>query len=205
MQPEILLARSWTALCALLEIAPSGGPNGSLHPIKKQLRWLLDLDVTIAPQAERARESLFLCRPVFAYEIPQGGKPSPIRVRLSMDFFERLLDDRTAPFDLKHLHALQSPLAIDLYCLCTWLSRRVPPKSKTLVVPWKELEQRLGANYKSLRTFRHRVIQLMTTVLRLGPDWKAKANHDGLVVYPLQEGDHSRQATRLRREGMLIA
>jgi putative DNA primase/helicase len=201
---EIDLARSWSHLCRRLKIQATGGPKGTLQQIRKQLRRLLALRLQVrlhmrspgeAPDPEISR---FLNLTVASHSsFPIAGERSekgPLFVRLSDEFF--LLVRQSPPFDLSFLHQIQSPLSMDLYCWCSWLSRHLPRIGPPAKVAWKDLQERLGTRIIGLRHFRFQVAQYLKTLLVLRPGFHAEASRDGLLVYPQRKERPARRGKK---------
>lgn len=211
--PDIVLASSIRSFCDCLGMPATGGPNGYIAQIRKQLLRLVDLNVKATwedrsgdrdPEEARiyAGYGYRLCS---AYYFPwllsgQGGSlPSPVfdprsersaganslRFRLSEESF-RLITHKPVPVNFDTLKQLQSPMAMDIYVYCTWRALRALRRGRPEAVPWEELRRQLGADYGRLRDFRSRFLSHLETVLHHYPAIRVQATSTSLVVYSYQ-------------------
>lgn len=179
------------------DIPPTGGPNGYLALVKKQLTRLVDLSVkatwdTTGPrQSDPDEDRIYVrhgyqiatdCRFPWDDKSPRSG---PLCVRLSEEFFS-LISHKPVPVDLKTLQRLQSPMAMDIYAYCTWRALRALRRRRPEPVPWHQLQQQIGSDYARLRDFRSRFTRHLKTVLRFYPDIRVEATSDCLIVHPYQ-------------------
>jgi hypothetical protein len=85
------------------------------------------------------------------------------------------------PIDLRALHALVAPLALDVYC---WLTFRLFNLSRPLVLPWPELAMQFGTQAGRVRDFRRRFVAALEAVLVVYPEARVRAGREALTLFP---------------------
>jgi len=169
----------------------SGGKNGSISAVKKQLQRLFasrislfDVDVngrsmtdySSAKFMEIARSAEF-----WWSSTPRQDALFKTKIVLGEQFYEAFKSG--VPIDIRAMRALgQSPLEIDLYC---WLCYRLAYLRKTSIVPWEALQGQFGTETQNEAKFRWQVKRALTSIKTVYPG----ANFDptgkaGLKLFP---------------------
>lgn len=103
---------------------------------------------------------------------------------LGEKFFNEL-SDRPVPVSVEAVRRLhRSPLALDLY---VWLTYRMAGLHRRAEVPWAELEQQFGSDYKDLRRFRFEVKRRLEQVFEVYPQARESVSWQqgsGLLLVP---------------------
>lgn len=195
--PELTLAPSLSAYCSMLGLTPTGGVNGSISQVKKQLIRLVNLNVKATWDDSNGRrgthregdEGIYAGRGYqlasehyfpWAEKVPRYGS---LRLRLSEEFF-RLISHKPVPVDFSVLQSLQSPMAMDIYTFCTWRAMRALRRRQPETVAWTDLQKQLGSEYRRLRDFRNKFRRHLATVLTYYPAVRVEAKAEHLVVHP---------------------
>ncbi|WP_260434127.1 replication protein RepA [Burkholderia stagnalis] len=104
---------------------------------------------------------------------------------LSEAFYRECMD-YAVPFDLRVLHALRAPLAIDLYLWLTW--RMFILRGRVRIIPWEALRMQFGAGYaltpQGMAHFRAEFNRCLKDVCMLYPAAKVSPGRDGLSLFP---------------------
>jgi len=105
-------------------------------------------------------------------------------LNLSERFFNECIN-HSLPIDLRVMHKLVSPLAIDIY---VWLCYRYNSIDKPTTITWKQLLPQFGANYneseKGLFNFADKFRKYLRQVLKIYPEAKFTTDSQGLTLYP---------------------
>ena len=149
--PTIYLGRSLTDFADKLGLNENGGKRGDLTRLKDQAYRLFTSRITLtgSPNLKSAElhwknvnitdEGMLLWDPNKT-GLSQSWESSLL---LSNKFFEECMS-HSVPIDFRVLHALRSPLAIDIYI---WLTYRYNAITKPTPVSWKQLKLQFGSNY----------------------------------------------------------
>lgn len=195
--PELTLASSLSSYCSVLGLTPTGGANGSISQVKRQLIRLVNLTVKATWDDSGRRRLDRLDDDVGIYaghgyqlasehyfpwaeRLPRYGS---LRLRLSEEFF-RLISHKPVPVDFGVLQQLQSPMAMDIYTFCTWRAMRAMRRRQPETVPWDQLRKQLGSEYRRLRDFRSKFKKHLSTVLAHYPAVRVEAKTEHLLIHP---------------------
>jgi hypothetical protein len=86
---------------------------------------------------------------------------------------------------MRALRALKrSPLAIDLYTWANYRAFSISQKGEEQFIPWRGLEQQMGANYTDSANFRKKVITAMRKVLTVSPALRIEYVNGGIILHP---------------------
>ena len=195
--PDLTLAASLSSYCTVLGLTPTGGANGSISQVKRQLIRLVNLTVkaTWDDSGRRRSDRIDGEEGIYAghgYQLAAEHyfpwaerlpQCSFLRLRLSEEFF-RLVSHKPVPIDFSVLQRLQSPMAMDIYTYCTWRAMRAMRRRQPEPVPWDQLQKQLGSEYGRLRDFRSKFKRHLSTVLAFYPAIRVEAKAEHLVVHP---------------------
>jgi hypothetical protein len=118
---------------------------------------------------------------------PQNAEeksPWQSTLTLSTSFFEEC-KNHSVPIDLRVIHQLRSPLAIDIYI---WLTYRYNSVKIPQPITWKQLKWQFGANYGNTpqgeRDFKTNFKKQLRQVLSVYWDAKLEVTQDALILLP---------------------
>ena len=147
-EPVISLGRSKNEFAKKLGLSTSGGSRGDLTRLTEQAKRLFTSHITLigAPDSQfhwrnvtMTDSGMLLWNP----HDPDAKSPWESELTLSQKFFDECIA-HSVPIDLRVLHKLRSPLAIDIYI---WLTYRYNSISAPTPISWKQLKWQFGANY----------------------------------------------------------
>ena len=186
---ELVLGKSLNEFAGKLGLSTGGGKRGDTSRLKIQATKLFSTVVSL--KVYRAGDD-------FSYQnvmLSDGGmllwsrihpnQPSlwESTITLSEQFFFECMH-HAVPFDLRVLHALRSPLAIDIYMWLTW---RVGGMRQPTLIPWKSLRLQLGAGYvdtqQGMAHFRAAFNRCLRDIAVLYPDARFCSEPTGLRLY----------------------
>ncbi|MDY6981074.1 MAG: replication protein RepA [Pseudomonadota bacterium] len=105
-------------------------------------------------------------------------------IELGEDFYQAILAD-PVPVDIRALAALKrSPLALDLYAWATYQTFVVTRNGKGRKVPWRGLQQQLGADYKDYDDFRKKAVAGLKKVQTVFPGLQIVEVGGGFWINP---------------------
>lgn len=105
-------------------------------------------------------------------------------IELGEKFFEAILA-HPVPLDLRAIRALKtSPLALDLYAWLSYRHFRVCKADKPAFIPWRALQQQLGADYGNVKDFKRFAKQALRKLLALYPELGVADVDGGLQLRP---------------------
>lgn len=181
---HIELGPNLSAFMRQLGQVPTGGRWGSITRLRDQVRRLFSSTIRCSYTGpDRFEDAGFIIASRTSLWTPaEPDKPDLFGsfVELSQDFFQAVVD-RPVPIDLRVLHALRSPLALDIYC---WLTYRTSYLSRPVEIPWPALALQFGADYSEVRKFRYSFLRQARSVLRLYPEARVSESAKGLVLSP---------------------
>ncbi len=147
-EPVISLGRSKNEFAKKLGLGTGGGPRGDLTRLTEQAKRLFTSHITLigAPDSQfhwrnvtMTDSGMLLWNP----HDPDAKSPWESQLTLSQKFFDECIA-HSVPIDLRVLHKLRSPLAIDIYI---WMTYRYNSISAPTPISWKQLKWQFGANY----------------------------------------------------------
>ena len=105
-----------------------------------------------------------------AWAVNDDGVQLPLwpgELRLSMEFYESLIE-HGLPIDMQAYYALShSALAMDIY---TFLAHRLHRISNPVVISWHTLRDAMGPEYVEVRNFRQKFLAALEKVMRVYPE-----------------------------------
>lgn len=190
--PKLRLGGSLTSFMEGLGLRASGGRHGPLHRFKDQAQRLFATTVSCSwtDSDERGTHRLEMGHRIASRSLvwwASAREDAPPRavvdggwLVLSAEFFEELLA-HPVPVDVRALHALQAPLALDVYAWLTWRNSTL---RRTLKISWSELAMQFGTQTKRLRNFRAEFVKALARVRLVYPQARVEATTEALVVRP---------------------
>ena len=188
----IELGSSWTKILRILgKGEPTGGNNGNLTKLKKEMLALLACEFKLG-FIRNGQPITFDNKPIKEYGLWYTEQSAsleeitPSTIVLSDEYYSALIDDRAAiPFDMRAVVGLShSALAIDIYLMLTERLHRLA-KSQTLT--WRLLKGQFGQEYigvHSDRTFKRKFITAFKAVKMAYPECKSELKPHGLELVP---------------------
>ncbi len=166
----IYLGRTQNEFIKKLGIKPTGGINGSITRIKKQIMKLFHSTITLINEKENIHNFINFTIVDNGFLFWNKNSSNKIywnnKIILSNKFFKETLAT-LLPIDLRIIKILRSPLAIDIYIWITWKIIKVKNKKKILI-SWKNLKLQFGSNYckssKGLYNFKKEFINKIINV-----------------------------------------
>ncbi|MFK8720218.1 replication protein RepA [Escherichia coli] len=189
---KLELGRSQRRFMEALGLRSSGGKNGSIVPLREQMRRLFKTTVSIM-LAELNEEDGYICEDEMGVRVadvshiwwstkyPERDLLSQSWVELSPKFFQ-LIIDKPVPLDMRVLRLIKrSPMALDIYC---WATYRVSYLKRVTMIPWSGLMEQMGSNYADVKDFRRRFNDGLEKVQRAWPGLDATPSEKGLLIKP---------------------
>lgn len=189
-QRDLALGDSLADFMRQLSLTPTGGRNGTIGRLRKQLERLFLSTVAVVVTGEQRQAGARMgvaSRYDLWWSDRDGDQPAllPSYVRLSDEFFTEATT-RPVPVSLDALRLLRgSPLRLDIYA---WLTYRMSYLRRRTEVPWGSLRFQFGSNGADTKQGRHsfRVDfeRHLRKVLAVYPDANVETAPDGLVLLP---------------------
>ncbi len=187
--PEISLGDSQTEFAKKLGLKSGGGVRGDLTRLKDQAFRLFTSHITLvgAPDAQLHWRNVNLTDNGMLLWNPH--KPSEksaweSKLTLSQVFFDECID-HSVPIDLRVIHKLTSPLAIDIYA---WLTYRLNSIAYPTPISWEQIKWQFGANYaddaQGLRNFIVAFRTQLRRVMSVYPEAKVSVDSRKLTLIP---------------------
>lgn len=186
---ELVLGRSLNEFAQKLGLSTSGGLRGDTSRLKIQATKLFSTVISLkAHQGQDfAYKNVALSdEGVLLWDPKNPHEPSlwESTITLSEAFYRECMD-YAVPFDLRVLHGLRSPLAIDMYLWLTW---RMFILRRPALIPWVSLRFQFGAGYAStpqgMAHFRTEFRRCLHDVQALYPAARLSFEHGGLRLLP---------------------
>lgn len=188
--PTINLGRSLNEFAEKLGLHENGGKRGDITRLKDQAYRLFTSRITMSHSSDSNRlrwknvditdEGELLwdpCETDSTYRFKST-------ITLSDSFFKECIS-HSVPVDLRVLHALRSPLAIDIYM---WLTYRYNIISKPTAISWKQLKMQFGSNYadneEGLRNFSKNFKKQLASVSSIYTGAKFNIDSKKLLLMP---------------------
>ncbi|MGP1682130.1 MAG: replication protein RepA, partial [Giesbergeria sp.] len=186
---ELALGRSLNEFAQKLGLSTSGGLRGDTSRLKVQATKLFSTVVSLkAHQGQDfAYKNVALSdEGVLLWDPKNPHEPSlwESTITLSEAFYRECMD-YAVPFDLRVLHRLRSPLAIDMYLWLTW---RMFILRRPALIPWVSLRFQFGAGYavtpQGMAHFRAEFHRCLHDVQALYPAARLSFERGGLKLLP---------------------
>lgn len=186
---ELTLGRSLNEFAQKLGLSTNGGLRGDTSRLKVQATKLFSTFVSLkAHQGQDfayknialSDEGVLLWNP----KKPHERSLWESTITLSESFYRECMD-YAVPFDLRVMHRLRSPLAIDLYLWLTW---RMFILRRPALIPWASLRLQFGVGYaatpQGMAHFRAELHRCLHDVQALYPAARLSFERDGLKLLP---------------------
>ena len=186
---ELTLGRSLNEFAQKLGLSTNGGMRGDTSRLKIQATKLFSTFVSLkAHQGQDfayknvalSDEGVLLWNP----KKPHERSLWESTITLSESFYRECMD-YAVPFDLRVLHRLRSPLAIDLYLWLTW---RMFILRRPALIPWASLRFQFGVGYavtpQGMAHFRAEFHRCLHDVQALYPAARLSFERGGLKLLP---------------------
>lgn len=187
--PVVHLGKSQKELMGKLGLSSSGGKRGDMTRYNEQIKRLLTSNITLIGQpgsefhykkVDISSQGMLLWNP---HNIEEKS-PWQSTLTLSQSFFDEC-KNHSVPMDWRVLHAMRSPLAIDIYI---WLTYRYNSLKYQTPISWKQLKWQFGSNYsetpQGARDFKTNFIKQLRSVLAVYRDAKVDTTQDALILFP---------------------
>ncbi|WP_037070429.1 replication protein RepA [Pseudonocardia acaciae] len=189
-EPVLVLGDSLSAFMRTLGLVPTGGRNGTITRLKKQMERLFLASLTVRWDGTGERQAGGRLNVASSYDLwwseknPDEPTLMPSTVRLSGEFF-REVTEHPVPLDLGALRALRgSALRLDIYA---FLCHRMSYLRRPTTIPWDALRGQFGSTLGENKNGRARFKQEFERNLR-----------EVLVVYRQAQVTSTRAGLELR-------
>ena len=189
---EIYLGESLSDFLNKLGLACTGGKNGTIQRLHKQLDSLFSCFISCSSLLKQdTGNAKFLTNMLIADKAMLWWEPQTLYdesgkfrsyVYLSERFYEAI-SKAPVPVDLDVLlHLKRSPMAIDIYCWATY--KMYNCKSRTFI-SWEDLSMQFGSTFSRLIDFRIKFLKHLAEVIKAYPSFKYDSSDPkGLVIFP---------------------
>jgi hypothetical protein len=189
--PDLVLGESLSAFMRNLGLVPSGGKNGTIVRLKKQMERLFLASLTVRWEGGSTRQTGGRLNVASTYDLwwseknPDEPMLLPSTVRLSSEFFQEVTE-HPVPLDLGVLRALRgSALRLDIYAFLTY---RFSYLSRRTEIPWASLRGQFGSSLGDDKNGRARFKQEfernLREVLLVYRHAQVESTKSGLVLLP---------------------
>ncbi len=166
----IYLGKNQNEFIKKLGFIPTGGINGSIIRIKKQIMKLFHSTISLINNSNNSHKFLNLTIVDNGILVSNKKYGKSInwsnKITLSKEFYNKI-NSSSLPIDLRVIRVLRSPLAIDIYIWLTWRSRMVN-KRKSIYISWERLKLQFGSNYcsssKGLYNFKREFLKQLKVI-----------------------------------------
>lgn len=181
-QREIKLGDSCRAFLKELGIQSTGGKNGSIGRLRKQMRSLLQCTISISEHDENLDVEYGMRLADHSALWWSGDQLQESFLHLSSAFFYDITKS-AFPIDVRAIRELrQSPLALDIYL---WLTYRVYRLTKPCVISWADLQKQFGTDYAKQWHFEKAFTKHLQRVKNVYPELIAQCSaKQGLYLHP---------------------
>lgn len=177
-----------------LGLTPTGGRWGSIPRLREQMERLFrsKISFNVSKKNDDEENSSWMDMQVttkgelwWSYQKPEQPSLWKSWIELGEWFFEAICAS-PVPVDMRALRAFKrSPLAIDLYTWANYRNFSVSQKGEEQFIPWRGLQQQMGANYADISDFRRKVIKVIKNIAVVSPNLNIECNDDGIVFVPI--------------------
>ncbi len=167
---KLFLGKTQNDFIKKLGITPTGGKNGSINRVKKQIMKLFHSTITLTYNQDNTHK--FNKLTIVDKGILFYGKDIKCKsfwnsnITLSDKFYKEIRNT-SLPIDINVIKSMRSPLAIDIYIWLTWRTRIIKNR-KGVLISWKNLKLQFGSNYyndnKGLLNFKKEFIKRLIDV-----------------------------------------
>lgn len=190
--PVLMLGRSLNEFADKLGLSTSGGQRGDISRLKVQARKLFSTVITLNAHDDRelaysnvliSNNGLLLWNP----KKPHARSLWESTITLSEPFYQQCIK-RAVPFDLRVLHILRSPLAIDIYFWLTWRIFLINRQGRPTLISWEALRLQFCVGYaatpQGMAHFRSEFRHCLHDICALYPTVRLSSEPNGLRLFP---------------------
>jgi hypothetical protein len=190
-EPVLLLGDSLSTFMRGIGLAPTGGRNGTITRLKKQMERLFLASLSVRWDGTDERQAGGRLNVASSYDLwwskrdPDEPSLMPSTVELSNEFF-REVTEHPVPLDLNALKTLgTSAMRLDIYA---FLCHRLSYLQRATTIPWDGLQGQFGSTLGDDRNGRARFKQQfkdnLRQVLLVYPEARVEPRKEGLVLQP---------------------
>lgn len=202
----LVLGDSLSAFMRELGMKATGGKNGSITRLRKQLERLFMATLSVRwDGADQSRQAGGRLNVASSYDLwwhdQRPGEPTllPSVVTLSAEFYAEVVE-HPVPLDMNVLRALRgSALRLDIYA---YLCHRMSYLRRTTTIPWEALRGQFGSTLGRDKAGQHRWRQEfernLREVLLLHRQAEVETSRAGLVLRPSRMGVPMRARRAIR-------
>ena len=179
---EVFLGASQNKFLAKLGKRATGGKNGSLKNVKRQMKSLFSSSIKIleSDQSSWNVNSINLVKNAELIWQPKDKNKWEAYLNLDTVFVSSAINS-AVPVDKRVLAALAHyPLAFATYI---WLTSRLFRLEHPIRITWKELEEQFGCDYKRRSHFKFKFKKSLSVVTLFYPDANFKIGDEYLYLY----------------------
>lgn len=184
-EPVIFLGRSKNEFAKKLGLGTNGGKRGDLTRLMDQAKRLFTSHITLtgSPNSQFHWRNVNLTDDGMLLWNPHDPDLQTLwesKLTLSQKFYDECIA-HSVPIDLRVLHKLRSPLAIDIYI---WMTYRYNSIAGPTPISWKQLKWQFGANYADEKNFITNFKSCLRIVASVYREAKFSLSKDTLTLYP---------------------
>jgi hypothetical protein len=180
---SVAMERSMSAWLRKIGLAVTGGPRGTIKPVREQALRISRCALTLRFDDHDGHASLTDRRMVNGLHLWAADESNewPEAVELTEEFFDHLLE-HAVPLDEHAIARLKgSSLALDVY---VWLSHRLPRLTGPVMLPWTRLMPQFGSQSGSRGSFAQNFREALLDVLAVYPGARVELHHGGIELLP---------------------
>uniref|UniRef100_UPI003F49A464 replication protein RepA n=1 Tax=Nocardia suismassiliense TaxID=2077092 RepID=UPI003F49A464 len=189
---ELTLGASLTDFMRQLDMTPTGGKNGTILRLHKQMERLFQSTLSVRiDDGDPDHQAGAKLSVASSYDLwwtrDTDEQPAlmPSTVRLSYEFFDEVTS-RPVPMDLGALKALRrSPMRLDIYA---WLTHRMSYLQRPTLIPWELLRMQFGSNLADTKQgklqFKRDFERHLKQVLTVYRDADVEVTNAGVTLKP---------------------
>jgi hypothetical protein len=188
--PQVInLGRSQAEFAKKLGLSTSGGERGDTTRLKDQSKRLFTSHITLIGQPDSqfhfrnmnlVEEGMLLWSPHDVNEKASWNS----QLTLSDRFYKECIA-HSVPLDMRVIHSLRSPLAIDIY---VWMTYRYNAVKYPTPISWRQLKWQFGSNYsedaQGMRNFISNFKAQLRKVASVYREAKFTIDKDKLTLHP---------------------
>ncbi len=183
----IYLGKTQNEFIKKLGIVPTGGINGSISRIKKQVVRLFHSIISLTSIKDNEHKFVNLNivdNGIFFWNKKHNSKIHwNNKIILSKKFFNKI-KSTFLPINLSFVKNLRSPLAIDIYIWLIWRSRII--NKKGILISWLQLKLKFGYNYcnssKGLYNFKKEFLKQLKIIYFFYSNISIEISNIGLKI-----------------------
>lgn len=177
------MERSMSAWLRKIGLPVTGGPRGTIKPVREQALRISRASLTFRFDDEDGHASLRDRRMVDGLHLWAADESGdwPEYVELTQEFYEHLLE-HAVPLDEHAIAKLKgSSLALDVY---VWLCHRLPRLERPIRLPFRQLMPQFGSQIRSLSSFSQNFRDALLDVLAVCPEARVNLFDGGVELLP---------------------